>query len=105
FTHDLDRANIRRLVEVRGRRLPDAKRWMITAAAGGGLFGLAGGTIADGLHGTNYHWLAGGFGGAIAGFFVSCVVLRRWMEWRQRRAGDARRWFMRIRAAMQILCR
>ena len=75
FTHDVDRANVRRLVEVLSRRLPDAKRWMITAAAGGGLFGLAGGTIADGLHGTNYHWLAGGFGGAIAGFFVSCVVL------------------------------
>ena len=48
---------------------------MITAAVGGGLFGLAEGTIADGLHGTNYHWLAGGLGGAVAGFMVSCVAL------------------------------
>ena len=39
FTHDLDRANIRRLVEVRSRRLPDAKRWMITAAAREGYLG------------------------------------------------------------------
>jgi hypothetical protein len=49
FTHDLDRTNIRRVVQVHGRHLPDAKRWMITAAVGGGLIGLAGGTIADGL--------------------------------------------------------
>jgi len=75
FTHDVDRANIRRIIEVQGRHRADAKRWMITGAVGGGLFGLAGGTIADGLHGTNYHWMAGGLGGSIAGFFVSCVAL------------------------------
>jgi hypothetical protein len=75
FTHDLDRTNIRRVVQVRERQLPDVRRWITTATVGGGLFGLVGGTIADGLHGTNYHWLAGGFGGAVAGFFVSCVAL------------------------------
>jgi hypothetical protein len=64
FTHDVDRANIRRIIEVHGRHRPDAKRWMITGAVGGGVAGLVGG-----------HWLEGGSGGALAGFFVSCVAL------------------------------
>ena len=75
FTHAVERTSVRRIVQVRVRQLPDAKRWMITGALAGGGVGLVGGAIADGTHGTNYHWLAGGFGGAIAGFFVSCVAL------------------------------
>jgi hypothetical protein len=75
FTHDVERTSVRRIVQVRVRQLPEAKRWMITGALAGGGVGLVGGAIADGTHGTNYHWLAGGFGGAIAGFFVSCVAL------------------------------
>ena len=75
FTHDVDRGNIRRIIEVHGRHRPDAKRWMITRAVGGGVAGLVGGAVADGTHGTNYHWLEGGLGGALVGFFVSCVAL------------------------------
>ena len=75
FTHDVDRGNIRRMVQVRARQAPDLKRWMITGAVGGGLAGLVGGAVADGTHGTNYHWLEGGLGGALVGFFVSCVAL------------------------------
>jgi hypothetical protein len=75
FTHDMDRGNTRRIIEVHGRHRPDAKRWMITGAVGGGVAGLVGGAVADGTHGTNYHWLEGGLGGALAGFFVSCVAL------------------------------
>jgi hypothetical protein len=75
FTHDVDRGNIRRIFGVHGRHRPDAKRWMITGAVGGGVAGLVGGAVADGTHGTNYHWLEGGLGGALAGFFVSCVAL------------------------------
>jgi len=75
YTRDLDRISIRRIVRERRRHLPDTKRWMITGAVAGGAIGLAGGAIADGTHGTNYHWLEGGLGGALAGFFVSCVAL------------------------------
>jgi hypothetical protein len=75
FTQEVQRDNIRRMVQVRVRRAPDLKRWMITGAVGGGLAGLVGGAVADGTHGTNYHWLEGGLGGALAGFFVSCVAL------------------------------
>jgi hypothetical protein len=75
FSQDLDRGTIRRVVQVRSRHLPDNKRWMITGALGGGAIGLGSGAIADGIHVTNYHWLAGGFDGAIAGFFVTCLAL------------------------------
>jgi outer membrane lipoprotein SlyB len=75
FTHEVERSSVRRIVQVRVRQLPEAKRWMTTGALAGGGVGLVGGAIVDGTHGTNYHWLAGGFGGAIAGFFVSCVAL------------------------------
>src|SRR5271154_2886771 len=75
FTHEVERTSVRRIVQVRVRQLPEAKRWMITGALAGGGVGLVGGAIADGTHGTNYHWLEGGLGGALAGFFVSCVAL------------------------------
>src|ERR1700691_5211569 len=71
FTQEVQRGNIRRMAQVRVRQAPDLKRWMITGAVGGGLAGLVGGAVADGTHGTNYHWLEGGLGGALAGFFVS----------------------------------
>jgi hypothetical protein len=60
---------------VRQLNLSDSKRWMVTGAVAGGRIGLVGGGIADVTHGTNYHWLAGVLGGALAGFFVSCVAL------------------------------
>jgi hypothetical protein len=75
FTQEVQRGNIRRIVQVRVRQAPDLKRWMITGALAGGGAGLIGGAIADGTHGTNYRWLAGGLGGAMAGFLGSCVVL------------------------------
>lgn len=75
FTHEVERSSVRRIVQVRVRQLPDAKRWMITGALAGGGVGLVGGAIADVTHGTNYHWLTGGFGGAIAGLLVSCVAV------------------------------
>jgi|GEM_PF-2590955 hypothetical protein len=75
ITQEVQRGNIRRIVQVRVRQTPDLKRWMVTGALAGGGAGLIGGAIADGTHGTNYHWLEGGLGGALAGFFVSCVAL------------------------------
>src|SRR5271163_2888532 len=75
ITREVQRSSIRRIVQVRIRQLPDSKRWMITGALAGGGAGLIGGAIADGTHGTNYRWLAGGLGGAMAGFFVSFVAL------------------------------
>jgi hypothetical protein len=42
--------------------------------AGAGV-GLVAGGVADLTHGTNYRWAAGGFGGAIFGFFVSVAAL------------------------------
>ena len=75
ITQEVQRGNIRRIVQVRVRQTPDLKRWMVTRALAGGGAGLIGGAIADGTHGTNDHWLEGGLGGALAGFFVSCVAL------------------------------
>jgi hypothetical protein len=73
--YQFDRGSIWRIATVRQLNLPDSKRWMVTGAVAGGGIGLVGGGIADGTHGTNYHWLAGGLGGAVVDFFVSCVVL------------------------------
>ena len=39
FTQKVQRGNIRRMVQVRVRRAPDLKRWMITGAVGGGVAG------------------------------------------------------------------
>jgi hypothetical protein len=66
--HELRRASIHRITGVRYLIFPDQNRWMITGAA-------AGGAIVDVTHGTNYHWLAGALGGALAGLFVSRVAL------------------------------
>src|SRR5271156_6223567 len=73
--HELDRASIHRILTIRHLSLPDTNRWMLTGAAAGGGIGLAAGGIADITHGTNYKWLAGGFGGALFGFLVSCGAL------------------------------
>jgi hypothetical protein len=73
--YQFDRTSIRRISTGRQLNLPDSKRWMVTGAVAWGGIGLVGGGVADVTNGTNYHWLAGGLGGALAGFFVSCVAL------------------------------
>jgi len=73
--YQFERTSIRRIVTVSQLNLPDSKRWIVTGTVAGGGIGLVGGAIADVTHGANYHWLAGGFGGAIAGLLVSCVAL------------------------------
>ena len=71
----LDRASIRRIVRVRESNLPDSRRWMITGAVAGGAVGLTAGAVVDARQGGNYHWFEGAFGGALLGFFASCMVL------------------------------
>jgi hypothetical protein len=73
--YQFERTTIRRIVTVRQLDLPDPKRWIVTGTVAGGGIGFVGGAIADVTHGTNYHWLTGGFGGAIAGLLVSCVAV------------------------------
>ena len=73
--HELDRAGIHEITTVRHVSLPDSHRWIVTGAVAGAGIGLAGGAIADIRHGGNYHWLEGGFGGAIAGLVISCVAV------------------------------
>src|SRR6266852_5661511 len=62
---DFIRADIRRIVHIRRPNLPDPQRWMLTGALIGGGVGFTSGAIYDVAHHENYHWLAGGFGGAI----------------------------------------
>ena len=72
---EFDRANIRRIVHTRRPNLPDPLRWMLAGALIGGGVGLTSGAIYDATHHQNYHWFTGSFGGAVLGFFGSCVVL------------------------------
>jgi hypothetical protein len=73
--YQFERTSIRRIATVRQLNLPDSRRWIVTGTLAGGGIGFVGGAIADVTHGTNYHWLTGSFGGAIAGLLVSCVAL------------------------------
>ena len=66
---------------------------------------MIGGAIADGTHGTNYHWLEGGLGGAPAGFFVSCVALAVADGVEATKGSRRTKWYMRIRVPMQIRSR
>ena len=72
---EFGRADIRRIVRTRGRNLPDPERWMLIGTLIGGGVGFTSGAIYDVAHHENYHWLAGGFGGAVLGFFGSCAIL------------------------------
>jgi hypothetical protein len=73
--YQIERTSIRRVRTVRQLNLPDSKRWIVIGTVAGGGVGLVGGAISDVTHETNYHWLKGGFGGAMAGLLVSCVAL------------------------------
>lgn len=73
--HEFRRPSIHTIATTRHLDLPDSKRWMLTGAVAGAGVGLVAGGIEDATHGTNYRWAAGGFGGAILGFFVSCVAV------------------------------
>jgi hypothetical protein len=72
---EFGRANIRRIIHIRRPNLPDPQRWMLAGAMIGGGVGLTSGAIYDVTHHENYHWVTRGFGGAVLGFFGSCVVL------------------------------
>lgn len=72
---EFGRADIRRIVRVRRPSLPDPQRWMLFGALIGGGVGFASRVIYDIAHHENYHWLAGGFSGAVLGFFGSCAIL------------------------------
>jgi hypothetical protein len=75
WLRDLPRTNIQRIVRMRHANLPDPKRWMIGGALAGGAIGLTAGAASDIKHGNNGRWLLDGFGGAVLGFFGSCVAL------------------------------
>ncbi len=72
---ELGRAEIRRIVRTRGRNLPNVQRWMLIGTLIGGGVGFTSGGIYDVTHHENYHWLTGGFGGAVFGFLGSCAIL------------------------------
>ena len=72
---EFNRAEVRKIVRTRGRNLPDPERWMLIGTLIGGGVGFTSGAIYDATHHENYHWFTGGFGGAVVGFFGSCVIL------------------------------
>jgi hypothetical protein len=69
------RADIQKIVRTRRRNLPDPERWMLIGALVGGGVGFTAGAIYDATNHENYHWLTGGFGGAVLGFLGSCAIL------------------------------
>lgn len=69
------RADIRRIVRLRHANLPDPQRWMLIGTLVGGGVGFTAGAIYDVANHENYHWLTGGFGGAVFGFLGSCAIL------------------------------
>jgi hypothetical protein len=72
---DFNEADVRRIVRVHRTNLPDANRWMLIGTLAGAGIGFTSGAIYDATHHENYHWLAGGFGGAVFGFLGSCAIL------------------------------
>jgi hypothetical protein len=72
---EFGRTDVRRIVRVRRPNLPDPARWMAMGALIGGGVGFTSGAIYDVAHHENYHWLAGGFSGAVFGFLGSCAIL------------------------------
>src|ERR1700690_2461547 len=72
---DFGQADIRRIIRVRRPNLPDPQRWVLIGSLVGGGVGFTAGAIYDATHHEDYHWLVGGFGGALSGFMGSCVVL------------------------------
>jgi hypothetical protein len=98
FTQDVDRANIRRIIEVQGRHRADAKRWMITGAVGGDYLGWLAGQSRMGCTERIITGWREAWEGRSRDFLFRAWRWRWRMEWRRRRAGDERRWFMRMRA-------
>jgi hypothetical protein len=69
------RGKIQTITRAPQANLPNARKWMVAGAVGGGVIGLTAGAIDDGRRGTNYQWFEGGFAGAALGFLVSCAAL------------------------------
>ena len=69
------RDDIRRIVRVRHRELPDPQKWMAISTLGGAAVGGTAGAIYDATHYNNANWLKGALGGAGIGFLGSTVVL------------------------------
>jgi hypothetical protein len=72
---EFNQADIRRIVRVRRPNLPNPERWMAIGTLVGGGVGFTAGAIYDATHHEDYHWLTGGFGGAVFGFMGSCAIL------------------------------
>jgi hypothetical protein len=72
---EFERVNIRRIVRMRRRDLPDPERWMLAGTLIGGGAGLTAGVIRDLNDHQNYNWFTGAFGGAALGFVGSCAIL------------------------------
>jgi hypothetical protein len=71
----VDRKTIRRIAVIRYENLPDSGHWMRVGALTGAAVGAAVGGIQDAKQGNNGRWIAGGFVGALIGFFAICAVL------------------------------
>ncbi len=71
----IDRAAIKRVVLLRGNKLPDPGTWMLAGTLIGGGVGVTAGAIQDATGRNNGNWVTGGLRGAAAGFLGSCVVL------------------------------
>ena len=69
------RDDIRTIVRVRHRELPDPQKWMAISTLGGAAVGGTAGAIYDATHHNNANWLTGALGGAGIGFLGSTVVL------------------------------
>jgi len=72
---EIARDDIRRIVHLRGPKLPDPERWMRDGALIGGAAGVTTGAIQDATQGNNGRVLTKGLAGAGMGFFGSCVAL------------------------------
>lgn len=68
------RENVRRVVHVRRRILPDPGAMMAGGIVIGGGAGLMAGAISDVRHGNNGRWFVGGLGGAGVGFLGACLT-------------------------------
>lgn len=75
WQRDVDRKDIRRIAVIRHQSLPDSSHWMRVGALTGAAVGATVGGIQDAKQGSNGRWIAGGFVGALLGFFASLAVL------------------------------
>lgn len=68
------RENVRRVVHLRHRILPDPEAMLAGGIVTGGGAGLMAGAISDIRHGNNGRWVTGGLGGAGIGFLGACMT-------------------------------